>query len=137
MKLLNMYIFDGHGNNVLYKEWAKLKLTNTKENDAKLIQGMLVGLKAVCSKLSPLESGICSLSYKTNKYRLHYFEGPTGLKIVLTSDAASSPILQDLENVYRMYVEYVVKSPGYDPSAAVTSTLFSQKLEEWAQNLSY
>ncbi|EUB63723.1 Trafficking protein particle complex subunit 1 [Echinococcus granulosus] len=136
MKLLNMYIFDVYGNKVLYKEWAQLKMTNTKENEAKLIQGMLIGLKAVCSKLSPLENGIHSLSYKTNKYRLHYFEGPTGLKIVLTSDAASSPVLQDLENVYRMYVEYVVKSPGYDPSVAVASTLFFQKLEEWAHNLS-
>ncbi|KAL5112403.1 hypothetical protein TcWFU_006862 [Taenia crassiceps] len=56
--LFSMYIFDVHGNNVLYKEWTKLKMTSTKENDAKLIQGMLVGLKAVCSKLSPLESGL-------------------------------------------------------------------------------
>ena len=135
MKLFNIYVFNANGNNVFYKEWVTLKSVNTKENDTKLIQGMLVGLKAVCSKLAPSENDILTLSFKTNKYRLHYFEGPTRVKVVLTSDAASPPLLKELEKVYRFYVDYAVKLPGFDPSSPVTSSVFTQKLEEWARNL--
>ncbi|VDO05874.1 unnamed protein product [Rodentolepis nana] len=136
MKFLNMYIFDVRGNNVFYKEWVTLKASNSKENDAKLMRGMLVGLKALCSRLSSAENDIYTLSYKTNRYRLHYFEGPTGLKIFLTSEPSLPPLYKELENVYKLFVEYVVKSPGYDSTSPVSNSLFVQKLDEWAQNLS-
>ncbi|VDD74814.1 unnamed protein product [Mesocestoides corti] len=116
MKLFNLYIFDSRGNNIFYKEWISLKTSNTRENDAKLIRGMLVGLKAVCSKLSPTENNIHTLSYKTSHYRLHYFEGPTGIKIILNTDPMVMPLVKELENVYKLYVEFVVKSPGFDSS---------------------
>lgn len=135
MKLFNMYIFNASGNNIFYKEWVTLKSVNSKENDAKLIQGMLVGLKTICSKLSPFENDIYSLSYKTNKYRLHYLEAPTRVKIILTSDPLSPPLLKDLEKVYKIHVECVVKSPGFDPNSVITSSIFAHQLEEWARNL--
>ncbi len=135
MKLYNLYIFDVKGENIYYREWITLKSSSTKENDTKLIRGMLVGLKAVCSKLSPSESSISSLSYKTNRYQLHYFEGPTGIKIILNTDTTAPSLVKELENVYRMYVEYVVKSPSFDSSSPINSPLFSQKLEAWSQKL--
>ncbi|VDM01335.1 unnamed protein product [Schistocephalus solidus] len=116
MKLFNLYLFNVHGCNIFYREWISLKTDESQENQGKLVHGMLVGLKALCSKLSPTENEIHSLTYHTSKYRLHYLESPTGLKIVLNTDHCTPSLIKELETVYKLYVEHVIKAPDFDPN---------------------
>lgn len=135
MKLFNLYIFNFNGDNIFYKEWLPLKSNSTKENDTKLLRGMLVGLKAVCSSLSASETPINSLSYKTNKYKLHYFEGPTGIKIILNTDTTAPSLVTEMEQVYKIYVEYVIRAPNFDSGSSVNSPLFVQEVDALFQKL--
>ena len=62
----------------------------SKEEEAKLLYGMLFSLKSFCSKLSPTDMKEGFSSYKTNIYRLNLYETPSSLKFVLNTDNEAS-----------------------------------------------
>lgn len=50
------------------------------------------------------------VSYKTSKYRLHYFETPSNIKFVMLTDPKMESLRLVLHQIYvSLYVEYVVK----------------------------
>jgi trafficking protein particle complex subunit 1 len=102
----------------------------SKEDDAKLIFGTIFSLRNIVKKLggdddkyvhyttAVVEGGgliwaICSfLSYRTNEYKLHYYETPTRLKFVMITDTKMSNMRIALHQIWvNLYVEYVVKNP--------------------------
>ena len=62
----------------------------SKEEEAKLLYGMLFSLKSFSAKLSPVDMKQGFTSYKTNLYRLSLYETPSSLKFVLNTDNEAS-----------------------------------------------
>ena len=62
----------------------------SKEEEAKLLYGMLFSLKSFSAKLSPIDMKQGFTSYKTNVYRLSLYETPSSLKFVLNTDNEAS-----------------------------------------------
>ena len=50
------------------------------------------------------------ISYKTNKYKLHYLETPTGIRFAVTTDLGCPDMRTELRNIYR-------SAPHRDPLA--------------------
>ncbi|KXJ79677.1 trafficking protein particle complex subunit 1 [Aedes albopictus] len=133
--IYNLYIFDKYGTLLYYGEWNRLKQSGiTKDEEAKLMYGMLFSLKSFVNKISPIDPKEGFLYYKTNKYALHFVEVSSGLKFVLNTDTTATGIKEFLLQLYsKIWVEYVVRNPLWTIGTPVTSELFKTKLDEFVK----
>mmetsp|Transcript_5611 Transcript_5611/g.16710 ORF Transcript_5611/g.16710 Transcript_5611/m.16710 type:complete len:138 (-) Transcript_5611:228-641(-) len=128
------YLYDRTGQCLVYREWNR---TRSEKNHLKNMYGMIFELKKICSKLAAVESD-APRYYVTSSYALHYFDTPSGLRLILLTspDYGNSDISRVLRRVYvEVYVEYVTKNPLYRPGSLITSTLFLDKLDSLIRNL--
>jgi len=76
------------------------------------------------------------LGYRTNVYKLHYFETASGLKFVLTTDANVGNMRDVLQRIYsQLYVEYVAKNPLARLEDKIESELFVKNLDKFVRAL--
>jgi len=140
MTIYNLYLFDRDGTLLFYHEWIRRKHTSmSKEEEAKLLYGMLFSLKSFSAKLSPVDMKAGFMSYKTSVYRLSLYETASSLKFVVNTDnECSQQEIRDLmSNLYsNVYVEFAAKSPMFVAGEMVTSNLFRTKVDALIKNSS-
>ncbi|KAJ3219540.1 TRAPP subunit bet5 [Dinochytrium kinnereticum] len=87
--------------------------TESMEEEAKLVYGVVYSLRNVVNKLlTGKNSNEGFMSFKTNVYKLHYFETASGMKFVMTTDPDSETMREVLRQIFAsIYVEFVVKNP--------------------------
>ncbi|KAK5889717.1 hypothetical protein CesoFtcFv8_015694 [Champsocephalus esox] len=78
------------------------------------------------------------LSFQTSKYRLHYYETPSGLRFILNTDLSVANARETLQSIYSsLYVEYVVKNPVCVLGQSLDSELFGSRLDAFIRALPY
>ena len=137
MTINNLYIFDRNGTCLYYGEWARKKQSGiSKEEEFKLMYGMLFSIKSFCSRMSPTDQKDGFLNLQTSKYKLHFYETPSGLKFVMNTDLLVGNIRDTMHQMYsKIYVEYVVKNPMSQLNEPVVSELFKSKMDEYVRSL--
>ncbi|XP_050430345.1 trafficking protein particle complex subunit 1 [Adelges cooleyi] len=133
MSIHNIYIFDRMGTLLYYMDWNRQKNSGmSKEEEAKLMYGMLFSIKSFVAKISPHDPKRGFLCYKTNKYALHYYESLTGIKFVLNTNTSVKNVRDLLQQLYKdIYVEYVVKNTECEMGQPIVSELFKVKLDQF------
>ncbi|OMJ22381.1 Trafficking protein particle complex subunit 1 [Smittium culicis] len=127
----------------------KLNLLNSSHpiiEDSKLVYGSVFSIRNFINKLnapnSPFGGNTGNFySYKTHNYKCHYFESPSGIKLVLNTDTNIDSMQQTLQHIYsHIYVEYIVKSPLSSisikrPQTFESSDAFKAALNTYIQSL--
>lgn len=108
------------------------------EDDAKLIFGTVFSLRRMARQLGGQDDQF--LSYRTGEYKLHYFETPTQLKLVMLTDTRVGNMRTVLHQIWAtLYVEYVVKSPlaptEHPKGVGVANELFEGGLESFIASI--
>ncbi|KAK9763712.1 Trafficking protein particle complex subunit BET5 [Basidiobolus ranarum] len=159
--IYNLYIFDRHCDCIFYQSWHKQrqsfqsslssrdpdltdKMTLNEsqepldEEESKLVYGVILSLRNFANKLSPKQPGDGFLSYRTNTYKLHYYETLSGLKFVLMSDPGVDNMREALRQIYgQIYVEFVVKNPLIKVDREfITNEHFRNALNRYIKSLS-
>jgi len=159
MILYSFYIFDRHTECIYSRKWNNRPISSStkgarpqsgasitsngdvppptrkalsKEDDAKLIFGLVFSLRNMVRKLGGEDDAF--LSYRTGEYKLHYYETPTRLKFVMLTDTKADRMRAVLHQIWALlYVEYVVKNPlspvEHPGGIGVACTLFEQGLD--------
>ncbi|XP_067411110.1 trafficking protein particle complex subunit 1 [Emydura macquarii macquarii] len=139
MTVHNLYIFDRDGACLHYGEWHRRKQAGIpKEEEFKLMYGVLFSMRSFVGKMSPLDMKDGFLAFQTSKYKLHYYETPTGLKIVMNTDLGVGNVRDVLHQIYsNIYVEFVVKNPLCNLNEPIQSELFRAKLDSFVRGLPF
>ena len=141
MTIYNLWIFDEKGTLLFYREWLRKKHTSLdREQEAKLLYGMLFSIKFFVNKFSTGDFQEGFQSFSTSQYRFNLYETPTKVKFVLNTDTAvTHPVVRDLLKKLhsQVYVEFVVKNPLYQQGNPIESQLFTTKLDEFVQTFAF
>ncbi|KAF2490522.1 trafficking protein particle complex 1 [Lophium mytilinum] len=165
MILYSFYIFDRHTECIYSRKWntrpisASTKSTRpqsgasitsngdvapptrkalSKEDDAKLIFGLVFSLRNMAQKLGGEDDSF--LCYRTGEYKLHYYETPTRLKFVMLTDHGAKTQRSALHQIWALlYVEYVVKNPlspvEHPGGIGVANVMFEQGLDAFVERV--
>ncbi|KAI9321157.1 Sybindin-like protein [Obelidium mucronatum] len=144
MTVYSIYIFNKKCEAIYFKSWNSPSSLNVSDSSSgqevdgdsenhKLVYGVVFSLKNMVSKMSagkPAQEGF--ISYKTSTYKLHYFESPAGVKMVMITDRNAESMLDTLRSIYaKLYVEYVVKNPLAKPNTPIKNELFRSNLDKF------
>ncbi|XP_014666942.1 PREDICTED: trafficking protein particle complex subunit 1-like [Priapulus caudatus] len=141
MVVYNFYLFDRNGTCLHYAEWSRHRKAGMADDEEyKLLYGICCScIKSFINRYlsRPAISKDGFLCYSTSKYKLHFYETPSGLKFVMNTDQSIPGNIRDvLHQLYsQIYVEYVVKNPMCALGEPITSELFKSKLDEFVRSL--
>ncbi|GFQ64564.1 trafficking protein particle complex subunit 1 [Trichonephila clavata] len=132
MTIYNLYVFNSAGSCIYYTEWHRKKQAGmSREEEMKLMYGLIFSLKSFVLKLSPVDCKEGFLNYLTSKYKLNFYETGTGLKFIMNTDISAVNVRELLQRIYReVYVEYVVKNPECKMGKEIVSEVFQSKLDK-------
>mmetsp|Transcript_3581 Transcript_3581/g.4640 ORF Transcript_3581/g.4640 Transcript_3581/m.4640 type:complete len:143 (-) Transcript_3581:130-558(-) len=135
MLVFNIFIYSRKGDCLYYEQWNRENSPSPSlAEEQKLLFGVLHSLKSFVSKISPASDDSLKY-YKTSTYKLHYFETPSGLKIVLMTDPQAGDLSQYLKEIYHFYVKFCTKNPLYKMGDPIKCDLFSSNLQSLVQKL--
>ncbi|ODV76098.1 TRAPP subunit BET5 [Cyberlindnera jadinii NRRL Y-1542] len=147
MTIFSFWIFDRHCNCIYSREWTQVLNPATEssgtinakanEDNAKLLFGVLFSLRNIARKVGDTPEQENTLnSFATAKYRAHFYESPSGLRLCILSDLETQNLQTQLRDVYsNIYVEHIVKNPlspvDFKPGSKITNQRFIRLVDRY------
>lgn len=137
MTIYSFWLFDRHAECIFHKRWHGSGRGSgpTSESDvAKLIFGIVYSLRNVARKLTNDQS---FLTYTASQYKLHYYESPSNLRLVMITTPEMESVVRALQQIYaNLFLEFVIKNPLAPMNPMVVDNeLFTLGLDAFVSSL--
>ncbi|KAJ1964691.1 hypothetical protein GGI12_001260 [Dipsacomyces acuminosporus] len=128
----SIFIINKAGGLVYNKDYSD-DIARLSSNEALIFAGTFHGIHALASRISPAaksettrDTGIQTID--TERFRIHCFQSPTGIKFLAVTDPMHSSLAALLNRVYCTYSDYALKNPFHNPEMPIRSELFDTAL---------
>ncbi|KAI8325563.1 Sybindin-like protein [Martensiomyces pterosporus] len=135
--IYSIFIINKAGGLIYNKDYSG-SIARLSSNEALIFAGTFHGIHALASRISPAagsdsakDSGIQTID--TDKFRIHCFQTPTGIKLIAVTDLVHTRLTDVLTKVYGMYSDYALKNPFHNLEMPIRSELFDTKLQQLIQ----
>lgn len=153
MGCYTFYIFNRNGTCQYYHEWTRQRRgVGVGPEDFKLTFGLFWSMRGLAAALDPTRSGgkaggavgrplrigegAAFRSFQTDAYKMHFYESPTGLKLVMLTDPSVGDLSNQLATIYgQLFVQHVARNPLYSPGDAFLFEPFSSALNKYIRSL--
>ncbi|CAJ0568180.1 unnamed protein product, partial [Mesorhabditis spiculigera] len=130
MPIYNIYLFNRKGLLLYYREWKRDRQNGMdRSEEGKLFFGMLLSLKSFAERMSSREGYQTIRFFKTSAYKCSYLESPTGLIFALNAHPEAHGGNELLQEIYKLYVDTVIKNPLANPEDPIDNELFTTRLD--------
>jgi len=166
MVVYSFYIFDRHTECIYAKSWiptaalssntsntagsgaplsnpaatssSSSNIISAASDKSKLVFGTVFSLRNMVRMLGGDDDAF--ISYRTSQYKLHFYETPANLRLVLITDTIPDSMRNALHQIYiNLWVEYVVKNPlapvEHKGGEGVKNELFELGLDQFIRGL--
>eukprot|EP00668_Euglena_longa_P042503 GGOE01056267.1.p2 GENE.GGOE01056267.1~~GGOE01056267.1.p2 ORF type:complete len:149 (+),score=57.18 GGOE01056267.1:60-506(+) len=138
--IYTLYIFNRSGSSMFFHDWHRRKrpVEGSKElaEELSLMGGLLYSLKQFVRSVSPQGDGDSMTCFRTNKFRLHHFESPAGIRFAITTDLLCPDLRTELRYIYSaLFVEHVVRDPMHTAGSPITNPAFREAVDKFVQKL--
>ena len=138
MVVYDFFLYNRQGVCLYYRDWKCTRKRKNLEQKQRLMYGMIYQMKTFVKHLSPKGGTKTFNSFKTNTYKLHFFESASGFMLVLNTDHSVDTLTDDLRYIYsEIFVEHILKSPLYEPQQPIDSPLFIEALDDFVLGRNY
>ncbi|KAI3386158.1 hypothetical protein SNEBB_010028 [Seison nebaliae] len=136
--LYTFYIYNYRGECIYRRIFSKPRKSELSEKEQeKLIDGLLISMKAMCLHIpyeSEKENSMEKFTYATSVYRLHYFETLTKYKFILftTLQTTQRNFLELLQNFYlNVFIEKYSKNYKQKFRGKIISKIFEESVNDF------
>ncbi|KAI8923528.1 Sybindin-like protein [Entophlyctis helioformis] len=104
-------------------------------NEYLVLAGTFHGVHAITAQISPMpgSSGLEMLESEALKVFCH--QTPTGIKIVIITDAAHTSHELACKRIYEIYADYAMKNPFHTPEMPIRADLFDSNMSRLVRSL--
>lgn len=145
--IYNLYVFDRKCNCIFTEKWNRGANSSTQPpttgslsgtstmpfiEEAKLIYGVIFSLRNYMSKTSLDVNPDNFISYKTDSYKLVYYQTPSFYKYCVLAgvDDDTSKLREILKSVHLNYIEFIHKSPLEQLEGYISSVPFIDSINK-------
>merc|ERR1711871_4475 len=126
--LLHLFIINRSGG-LVFNRNLDAAAPNLSTNDWLRLGSTFHGLHAIAAQIAPVKSkGIEKI--ETSDFTLQCFQTLTGVKFIVTSTPGTNDVSSYLQNLYEIYVDFVLKNPFHENEMPIRCELFNKALDK-------
>eukprot|EP00730_Choanoeca_flexa_P011761 TRINITY_DN2792_c0_g1_i1.p1 TRINITY_DN2792_c0_g1~~TRINITY_DN2792_c0_g1_i1.p1 ORF type:complete len:138 (+),score=20.08 TRINITY_DN2792_c0_g1_i1:97-510(+) len=129
--IFTVFMINKAGSLLFWRDYGGNETPQMSSNDRLRLAGMLHGLSAFTTQLSPVGNDNGLEEFVASTFKLNRLLTSGGMQLVVVTDIQHQQCRTFLKTLYKLYCDYVLKNPSYTLDMPITRSCekFDQHLK--------